>query len=46
MHWAGKYTEDTDIVLEYEPHEKLSHEELKDQLREIRGWVEEGIKLK
>ena len=44
MHWAGKYTEDTDIVLEYEPHEKLSHEELKDQLREIRGWVEEGIK--
>lgn len=42
MHWAGKYTEDADIVIEYEPHEKLTHAELLDELR---SWVEEGKAL-
>lgn len=43
MHWVGKYTEDTDVVLEYEPHEKLSHEELLSEIDELKNWVEEGI---
>lgn len=42
MHWAGKYTEDADIVIEYEPHEKLTHSELLDEIRELKSWVEEG----
>ncbi len=42
MHWAGKYTEDADIVIEYEPHEKLSHGELLDEIEELKSWVEEG----
>lgn len=44
MHWAGKYTEDADIVIEYEPHEKLTHAELLDEMHELRSWVEEGRK--
>ncbi len=42
MHWAGKYTEDADIVIEYEPHERLSHAELLDEIEELKGWVKEG----
>lgn len=45
MHWAGKYTEDADIVIEYEPHEKLTHAELLDEMHELRSWVEEGKAL-
>lgn len=45
MHWAGKYTEDADIVIEYEPHEKLTHTELLDEMHELRSWVEEGKAL-
>lgn len=41
MHWAGKYTKDASIVLEYEPHEHLSHAELLEELDELKGWVEE-----
>lgn len=42
MHWVGKYTEDADVVLEYEPHEKLTHQELLEEIAELKGWVEEG----
>ena len=42
MHWAGKYTEDADIVIEYEPHEKLTHAELLEEVNEWRSWGEEG----
>lgn len=42
MHWIGKYTTDADIVLEYEPHEKLLHQELLEEIAELKGWVEEG----
>ena len=42
MHWAGRYTPDADIVLEYEPHEKLTRPELLEELEELRGWCEEG----
>ena len=42
MHWAGQYTEDANIVIEYEPHERLTHEELLGEIDELRGWVEEG----
>ena len=42
MHWVGKYTTDADIVLEYEPHEKLSHQELLEEISELKSWVEEG----
>ena len=45
MHWAGKYTEDADIVIEYEPHEKLTHAELLEEVHELRSWVEEGKAL-
>lgn len=45
MHWAGKYTEDADIVVEYEPHEKLTHAELLEEVHELRSWVEEGKAL-
>ena len=43
MHWVGKYTNDADIVIEYEPHEKLTSSELIDEIKELKGWVEEGI---
>lgn len=43
MHWVGKYTDDADIVIEYEPHEKLTHAELIDEVKELKGWVEEGM---
>lgn len=46
MNWAGKYTTDADVVIEYEPHEKLTHEELLDEIHELKGWVEEGVKQK
>ena len=42
MHWVGKYTRDADVVLEYEPHEKLTHQELLEEIAELKGWVEEG----
>lgn len=42
MNWVGKYTNDANIVIEYEPHEKLTHEELIDEIEELKGWVEEG----
>lgn len=42
MHWIGKYTHDANIVIEYEPHEKLTHPELIEELEELKGWVEEG----
>jgi hypothetical protein len=42
MHWIGKYTHDANIVIEYEPHEKLTHPELVEELEELKGWVEEG----
>lgn len=42
MNWAGKYTEDADIVIEYEPHEKLTNDELLDEIEELKSWVEEG----
>ncbi len=42
MHWAGRYAPDANVVLEYEPHEKLTHEELLDEIKELRGWVSEG----
>lgn len=42
MHWVGKYTTDANIVLEYEPHEKLTHSELLEEIEELRGWVEES----
>ena len=45
MHWAGKYTEDADIVIEYEPHEKLTHAELLEEVHELGSWVEEGKAL-
>ena len=45
MHWAGTYTEDADIVIEYEPHEKLTHAELLDEIYELKSWVEEGKAL-
>ncbi len=41
MKWIGKYVQDADIVLEYEPHEKLSHAELLEELSELKGWIEE-----
>ena len=34
-----------DIVIEYEPHEKLTHAELLDEMHELRSWVEEGKAL-
>lgn len=43
MHWVSRYTEDADIVLEYEPHEKLSHQELLEEIAELRGWAEEAV---
>lgn len=42
MHWAGRYTHDANIVLEYEPHEHLTHGELLGEIDELRRWVEEG----
>lgn len=45
MQWAGKYTNDADIVIEYEPHEHLTHEELLEEIEELRGWTEEGASL-
>lgn len=43
LHWVGQYTEDTNVVIEYEPHEKLSHAELLEEIDELKGWTEEGI---
>ncbi len=45
MRWAGRYTEDADIVIEYEPHEHLTHGELLEEADELKGWVEEGKHL-
>lgn len=42
MHWIGRYTEDTNIVIEYEPHERLSHAELLEEIDELKSWTEEG----
>ena len=42
MHWIAKYTEDPSIVLEYEPHEKLTHQELLDEIKELRSWIQEA----
>lgn len=44
MHWAGTYTKDADIVIEYEPHEHLTQAELLEEIDELKGWVEEGIR--
>ncbi|MDY6084206.1 MAG: sugar phosphate isomerase/epimerase [Dialister sp.] len=41
MHWAGKYTPGANIVIEYEPHELLSHQELLEEIEELRSWAEE-----
>lgn len=35
----------SNIVIEYEPHEKLTHTELLDEMHELRSWVEEGKAL-
>lgn len=44
MRWAGRYTHDADIVIEYEPHEHLTPAELLEEIDEIKSWVEEGQK--
>ena len=41
MRWAGKYTPGANIVIEYEPHETLSHQELLEEIDELKGWAEE-----
>lgn len=40
MGWIGQYTPDANIVLEYEPHEKLSRTELLEEIKELKSWVE------
>lgn len=35
----------SNIVIEYEPHEKLTHAELLEEVHELRSWVEEGKAL-
>lgn len=42
MHWAAVYTPHAHMVLEYEPHEHLSHTEFLEEIEELRGWVAEG----
>ncbi len=37
---AGKYTKDANIVLEYEPHEHLTHEDILKEISEIKSWTE------
>lgn len=46
MRWAGQYTDDADIVIEYEPHEHLTHAELLEEIDELKSWVEEGARRK
>lgn len=40
MRWAGKYTNDADIVIEYEPHEHLTRAELLEEIDELKSWAE------